>query len=207
MENPALPSRPRWQHRSAEDSINLHNDQRSARAAPDTKAAAEEAARETEEGRRSSRLKATMPRRKKSRALAICQNTSSNASLLILDRPELLAVYNTPTPVDEHGSVYIYGEHPVILASVRNWQSKYAPILAEQIRKVVEEAYGWVAVCKIAHSEHLKTLFNSEIVDEEMRNPVSLTFALLGLMSEDALIAERLNAVLKARRMKQEKVA
>jgi Histidine kinase-, DNA gyrase B-, and HSP90-like ATPase len=114
--------------------------------------------------------------------------------------PHLIAAYNPPSAAEPAGSVDVYVEHPVIVGVVKHWQAQYPTAFEEEVREEIEKAYCKVAVSKIAHSEQLTGLFNVEVV-AEMRQPRNLTFALLGVMSEDALIAERLRKVLKVRKV------
>jgi len=53
-------------------------------------------------------------------------------------------------------------------------------------------SYGEIAVAKVAHSEHLKGMHPSFVIEREFRSGAALTMALLGLMGEEAVIAPRL---------------
>jgi hypothetical protein len=115
--------------------------------------------------------------------------------------PGMLAAYTRPNADKPAGLVMIYGEHPILRHIVETYQAQYAPHLADDVRNVIEEVYGQVAVAKIAHSEEMRGLVDREVIDQQMRSPHALTMALLGLMSEDCLIRQKLaKAVGKHRR-------
>jgi hypothetical protein len=113
--------------------------------------------------------------------------------------PGMLAAYTRPNTDTPSGLVMIYGEHPVLRHIVETYQAQYAPHLADDVRKVVEEVYGQVAVAKIAHSEEMRGLVDRAVIDE-MRSPNALTMALLGLMAEDCLIRQKLSVLGKRRK-------
>ena len=56
-----------------------------------------------------------------------------------------------------------------------------------------------VAVAKVAHSEEMRGLVDRAVIDEQLRSPAALTMALLGLMSEDCLIRQKLSRLGKRR--------
>jgi hypothetical protein len=113
--------------------------------------------------------------------------------------PGMLAAYTRPNRDKPAGLVVIYGEHPVLRHIVETYQAQYAPHLADDVRKLIEEVYGQVAVAKIAHSEEMRGLVDRAVIDEQFRSPEALTMALLGLMSEDCLIRQRLSKIGKRR--------
>jgi len=84
----------------------------------------------------------------------------------------------------------------VMEEQVAHWQAQYPPHLEEQVREAVLAVYGEVAVAKVAHSEQLKTLMTSHDVDSHLRSEGALTMALLGLISEDAVISTRIGGKL-----------
>jgi hypothetical protein len=104
----------------------------------------------------------------------------------------MLAVYNPNDPDYPSGVVFINVEHPVLEGEIRYWQSRYADQYAEPIAREVIDVYGQIAVAKVAHSEHLKGVLPSAVVDNELRSPAALTMSLLGLVSEEAIIATRI---------------
>jgi hypothetical protein len=111
----------------------------------------------------------------------------------------MLAAYTRPNKDKPAGLVLIYGEHPVLRHIVETYQAQYALHLADDVRKVIEEVYGQVAVAKVAHSEEMRGLVDRAVIDEQLRSPAALTMALLGLMSEDCLIRQKLSRLGKRR--------
>jgi hypothetical protein len=112
----------------------------------------------------------------------------------------MLAAYTRPNADKPTGLVTIYGEHPVLRHIVETYQAQYAPHLADDVRNVIEDVYGQVAVAKVAHSEEMRGLVDRAVIDEQMRSPEALTMALLGLMAEDCLIRQKLSKALGKRR-------
>jgi hypothetical protein len=94
------------------------------------------------------------------------------------------------------GAVLIATDHPVIEEQIAYWQSQYPPHLEEQVRKEVLAVYGEIAVAKVAHSEQLKQLVPTHEVETNLRSEGALTMALLGLISEDAVISTRIGGKL-----------
>jgi hypothetical protein len=105
--------------------------------------------------------------------------------------PGMLAAWQAKDPDYPEGVVLINIEHPVLQSVIEHWQSQYADHHAEAIEKDVIEVYGQVAVSKVAHSEHLKGIVPSLVVERDLRSDKALTMALLGLMAEDLLIATK----------------
>ena len=83
-------------------------------------------------------------------------------------------------------------EHPVLSEQVEYFQSQYPDHYADQIAENVIAAYGEIAVAKVAHSEHLKGLHPTTTIEKDFRSGAALTMSLLGLISEEAVIAPRL---------------
>jgi hypothetical protein len=54
------------------------------------------------------------------------------------------------------------------------------------------EAYGEIAVAKIAHSQKLRARIAEQELDEHYRSEQALTLALMGLLAEEAMISLRL---------------
>ncbi len=108
------------------------------------------------------------------------------------DVPEgILAVWQPHHPQHSEGAVLINTDHPVLRHVIEHWQSQYADHHAESIEQDVIAVYGEIAVSKIAHSEHLRGILPSNIIDKQLRSDESLTMGLLGLMAEDHLISTR----------------
>lgn len=98
-------------------------------------------------------------------------------------------------PVHEkhpHGAVLINVEHPVLVSVIEYWQSQYADHHAADIARDVIQVYGMIAVSKVAHSEYLKGILPTEIVETQLRSEAALTMSLLGIMAEDHLISTRI---------------
>ena len=82
-------------------------------------------------------------------------------------------------------------DHPVIQTIVAPHVEQYAPHLSEDVEREVLEVYVQVAVAKVAHTQFLRRVMSEDDV-ELLRSPISLTTALLGLLSEEAIIGQRL---------------
>lgn len=108
----------------------------------------------------------------------------------------MLAAWAPNHPEHPEGAVLVATDHPVMEEQVAHWQAQYAPHLEEQVRDAVLAVYGEVAVAKVAHSEQLKTMMTSHDVESHLRSEGALTMALLGLISEDAVIATRIGGKL-----------
>lgn len=108
----------------------------------------------------------------------------------------MIAAWVPNHPEHAEGAVLIATDHPVIEEQVAHWQSQYPPHLEENVRKEVLAVYGEIAVAKVAHSEQLKQLLPSHEVESSLRSDGALTMALLGLISEDAVISTRIGGKL-----------
>ncbi len=104
----------------------------------------------------------------------------------------MLAAWAPNHPDYPEGAVLINIEHPVMEEEVAHWQAQYGDHLADQIAEEVIATYGEIAVAKVAHSEHLKSVLPSSTVERELRSEAALTMALLGLIGEEAVIAPRI---------------
>lgn len=63
---------------------------------------------------------------------------------------------------------------------------------AEEVTRTIHQVFGEVAACKIAHSQKLARKVSAEELNLEYRSEQALTIALMGLMAEESLIAQRL---------------
>ncbi len=115
--------------------------------------------------------------------------------------PGILAAWQPKDPDYPEGVVLINVDHPVLISIIEHWQSQYADHHAEEIAKDVIQVYGQVAVSKIAHSEHLKSIIASQTVDKMFRSEEALTMSLLGLMAEDHLISTRVGGKYSKKRL------
>jgi hypothetical protein len=104
----------------------------------------------------------------------------------------MLAAWAKSHPEYPEGAVLINVDHPVLEEEVAYWQSQYPDHLADDIAKEVIATYGEIAVAKVAHSEHLKSVLPSSKVENDLRSEAALTMALLGLIGEEAVIAPRI---------------
>lgn len=106
--------------------------------------------------------------------------------------PGILAFWQPNHPEHPEGVVFVVADHSVLEDQIVYWQSQYADHHAEAIREAVLQAYGEIAVSKVAHSEHLRGVLPSAVIDEQLRSDTALTMSLLGLMAEEAVIAPRM---------------
>lgn len=104
----------------------------------------------------------------------------------------MLAGWAPNHPDHPEGAVLINIEHPVMEEEIAHWQAQYGDHLADQVAEEVIATYGEIAVAKVAHSEHLKSILPSSAVEQELRSEPALTMALLGLIGEEAVIAPRI---------------
>lgn len=112
----------------------------------------------------------------------------------------MLAAWQPHDPVYPEGVVLLNIDHPVLRTEIERWQSQFADHLADEIEQEVVRAYGEIAVAKVAHSEHLRTIVPSKVIDDEFRSEAALTMSLLGLIAEEAVIAPRLGGKFRKRR-------
>lgn len=106
------------------------------------------------------------------------------------DREWHLALW---APTDPEGpTVLINTESPILDEIIRYHEAQYPPIVAEEVQKIVHEVFGEIAACKVAHAEKLRKMIPAEEIDENYRNEAALTIALMGLLAEESLIAQRL---------------
>jgi hypothetical protein len=96
-------------------------------------------------------------------------------------------------PIHPEGVVLLNRDHPVFTGQVTLFCGDYGPQHADGVEAVVHQAYGEIAVAKIAHSEYLKSLLPDHVVEDSLRCDEALTMSLLGLIAEEHLISDRLN--------------
>jgi hypothetical protein len=111
----------------------------------------------------------------------------------------MLAAWSPNEPSYPQGVVLINVDHPVLRAEIEHFQAQFADHLSEEIRKDVINAYGEIAVSKVAHSEHLRQWVPSKVIDEQFRSEAALTMSLLGLLAEEAVIAPRIGGKYRKR--------
>lgn len=105
----------------------------------------------------------------------------------------MLAAWAPNHPDYPEGAVLINIDHPVLEEEISYWQGQYPEHVAEAVAAEVIACYGEVAVAKVAHSEHLKSMLPSSVVEDDLRSEASLTMSLLGLIGEEAVIAPRVS--------------
>jgi hypothetical protein len=104
----------------------------------------------------------------------------------------MLAAWQPNDPDHPEGVVLLNVEHPVLVEQIEFFQRQYPDHYADEIAESVIAVYGETAVAKVAHSEHLKGMHPTSVIEGEFRSSAALTMGLLGLIGEEALIAPRL---------------
>ncbi len=106
------------------------------------------------------------------------------------DEPWHLAQW---APADPEGpTVYMNHDSPILLEAIKHHQEQYPDVFSEDVENIVKNTYGEVAVCKIAHSQKLAKHVAEQDLDVTYRCETALTIALMGLLAEESLIAQRL---------------
>jgi len=106
------------------------------------------------------------------------------------DKPWHIALW---APHDPDGpTVLLNIDSPILQEVVEYHQAQYPDIYADEVGKIVRQVFGEVAACKVAHSQKLAKNVPEEQLDSEYRSEQALTIALMGLMAEESLIAQRL---------------
>lgn len=96
-------------------------------------------------------------------------------------------------PNDTDGPTVLINIGSSILQQIVEYhQGQYPDVFAEEVANVVRQVFGEVAVSKIAHSNKLLNHIPEQELDESYRSEQALTVALMGLMAEEAVIAQRL---------------
>lgn len=97
-------------------------------------------------------------------------------------------------PNDPRGpTVVINVDSPILQEIVTFHQEQYPDVFSEEVEQTIHQVFGEVAACKVAHSQKLVGLHMAqEAIDQEYRTENALTLALMGLMAEESLIAQRL---------------
>jgi hypothetical protein len=108
----------------------------------------------------------------------------------MFERPWHMAMW---VPNDPEGpTVYVNVDAPILQEVVEYHQAQYHEHHAEEIAKEIREVFGEIAVCKIAHSQKLANTVAQEELDRDYRSEQALTVALMGLLAEESVIAQRL---------------
>jgi hypothetical protein len=96
-------------------------------------------------------------------------------------------------PTDPDGPTVLINENsPILLEAIKHHQDQYPDVYAEEVAEIVRTTYGEVAVCKVAHSQKLAAQIPDDDLDQQYRSEPALTVALMGLLAEESLIAQRL---------------
>ncbi|MFI5297233.1 MAG: hypothetical protein ACHREM_03980 [Polyangiales bacterium] len=111
--------------------------------------------------------------------------------------PRYAAAWSSTSREHPAGLVQLARDFPAIGEVKKYWRDQYPDHLGDRIDGVVEDVYGKALVARIAHSEALvrDATWGRSLVESELRSPAALTMALLGLVSEDAVISARLTGL------------
>ena len=102
-----------------------------------------------------------------------------------------LAMYAAVTP-SGRPCVRLNKDAEVFREVIQHHQSGYPAHLADEVEGIVFDVFGEVAVCKVAHTERMAKLVTDEELERSYRSEEALTLALMGLIAEESLIAQRL---------------
>lgn len=106
------------------------------------------------------------------------------------EKPWHLALW---APNDPAGpTVYINVDAGILQDVVEYHQERYPEIYHEEVAKIVRRVFGEVAACKVAHSQKLTKEVSEQDLDKLYRSEEALTVALMGIIAEESLIAQRL---------------
>jgi hypothetical protein len=116
----------------------------------------------------------------------------------------MIAAWQKPTAKNPDGCIELDESHLLFRSQIEHWQKQYPAAAAKEVEQLVKEAYEEVAIAKVSHLHALTgSVFSEEKRDEMLSNP-ALSMALLGLISEDALIAPRTGKLGMKRRRTEE---
>jgi hypothetical protein len=106
------------------------------------------------------------------------------------EQPWHLALW---APNDPTGPTVVLNiDSPILEEVIKYHQDRCLSVYAEKVAETVQQVFGEVAACKIAHSQKLVKELPEEELDRLYRSEEALTFGLMGLMAEESLIAYRL---------------
>ena len=106
--------------------------------------------------------------------------------------------------VQAENSVYINTGSEILRKLEDYHVERFPEVQEEEIRKEIRNAFGEIAVAKVAHSQQLKHLVNKEDLEKTYRSEEALTIALMGYVSEDKYIALKLRKFGKASETKDD---
>lgn len=115
----------------------------------------------------------------------------------ISEKSDVAAVWCPPSATHPQGLVQLARDFSAIREVKTYWRDKYPDHFSDRIDEVVEEVYGEAMVARLAHSEGLACdpRWGRTRVDNELRTGAALTMAVLGLLSEDTVISNRLRGL------------
>lgn len=106
------------------------------------------------------------------------------------ERPYHMALW---APNDPEGPCVLVNVESYILNEIIKYhQDQYPDVYAEEVADTVRRVFGEVAACKIAHTQKLTSVVPEEELDRDYRGEAALTTALMGLLSEETVIHQRL---------------
>jgi hypothetical protein len=99
-------------------------------------------------------------------------------------------------PNDPEGpTVLMNRDAPQLIEAIKHHQDHYPEVFVLDVEKIVKDAFGEIAVCKIAHSQQLVAQVTAEDLDATYRSEAALTLALMGLLAEESVIGPRLSTL------------
>jgi len=115
----------------------------------------------------------------------------------ISENGDVAAVWCPPSASSPHGLVQLARDFSAIQEVKKYWRDQYPDHFGERIDQVIEDVYGEAMVARLAHSEGLASdpKWGRTRVDAELRTGAALTMAVLGLLSEDTVISNRLRGL------------
>jgi hypothetical protein len=115
-----------------------------------------------------------------------------------IDESEAYAAAWCPPSKDRtNGLVQLARDFPMFREVKEYWRSLYPPHYGDKIDKEIESVYGEAMVARLAHSEAFLANPNwgRSKVERELRTPAALTMSVLGLLTEDTVINNRLRGL------------
>ena len=83
-------------------------------------------------------------------------------------------------------------ESSFIKESFKNYKNRYHPVHQDTVHTIVLQCYKTIARCKLAHALLLQKKVGKVEMKSKWLTPESLTLSVMGLVSEDAYISQRL---------------
>ncbi|HEY8021329.1 MAG TPA: ATP-binding protein [Thermoanaerobaculia bacterium] len=155
---------------------------------------------EHEEGRRRRRAKAARtlarrarpegadPARERQARVDVPRYRLSHAEEF--EEPWHLALW---APHDPDGpTVLVNVDSPILQEIVEHHQEQYPDVYADEVAATIRQVFGEIAACKVAHAQKLTREIPEEELDRDYRSEQALTVALMGLLAEETVIAQRL---------------